>query len=123
MNHTYNTPDMTSNKWNDCFLSAICLHVFLYFIFLFRFLLLLYCYSRVLIGSFDHSWLHNKKKVERLYSMCEQALVNYYCHRNKQHTNSSTMPYLSPMTLLVVTLWYFKHYHSERYISAKVNLV
>ncbi|CAF0802221.1 unnamed protein product [Rotaria sordida] len=31
-------------------------------------------------------------------------------------------PYLSPMNLLIVTLWYLKHYHCERYIATKVNL-
>lgn len=25
------------------------------------------------------------------------------------------------MNLLVVTLWYFKHYHSERYIASELN--
>ena len=28
---------------------------------------------------------------------------------------------MSPMNLLVVTLWYLKHYHSERYTASEVN--
>ena len=31
-------------------------------------------------------------------------------------------PYLFPMNLLVITLWYLKHYHRELSIATEVNL-
>jgi hypothetical protein len=54
--------------------------------------------------------------------MCEQPLINYCLYRNEQLTNSATTSYLSPTNLLLVTLWYLKHYHSERYIASELNL-
>jgi len=54
--------------------------------------------------------------------MCEHSLINYCAHRNKQDTDNTITPYLSPMNLLAVTLWYLKHYHSERYIATELNL-
>ena len=54
--------------------------------------------------------------------MCEQPLIDYCLHRNEQLTNSTTASYLSPMNLVVVTLWYLKNYHSERYIASELNL-
>ncbi|CAF3502581.1 unnamed protein product [Rotaria sp. Silwood2] len=65
---------------------------------------------------------HDVEQVQQLYSMCEQSLRNYCSHRNVQHSNSTNTPYLSPMNLFVVTLWYSKHYHSERYIATELNL-
>jgi len=62
------------------------------------------------------------EQVQQLYDMCEQSLINYYSHRNEQLTNSIKTTYLSPMNLLAVTLWYLKHYHSERYIATDLNL-
>ncbi len=53
--------------------------------------------------------------------MCEEPLINYCSHRNKLHASGTTTSYLSPMNLLVVTLWYLKHYHSERYIASEFN--
>ncbi len=77
-------------------------------------------------GRSDESCLqhtrHDVEQVQQLYSMCEQSLINYCSHRNEQHTNSTMTRYLSPMNLLVVTLWYLKHYHSERYIATEVDL-
>ena len=64
---------------------------------------------------------HDIEQVQ-LYSMCEQPLLNYCSHRNRQHTSSTMTPYLSPMNLLVVTLWHLRHYHSERYIATELNL-
>ncbi len=54
--------------------------------------------------------------------MCEEPLINYCSHRNKLHPDDTTTIYLSPMNLLVVTLWYLKHYHSEPYIASELNL-
>ena len=54
--------------------------------------------------------------------MCEEPLVRYRSHRMEQHKNETITPYLSPINLLVVTLWYLKHYHSERYLSTELNL-
>lgn len=54
--------------------------------------------------------------------MCEDSLVKYRLHRSEQQADNTTNTYLSPMNLLVVTLWYLKHYHSERYISTELNL-
>ncbi|CAF1337255.1 unnamed protein product [Rotaria sordida] len=65
---------------------------------------------------------HDIEQVQELYSMCEQSLINYCSHRNKEHTDSTITPYLSPMNLLAVTLWYLKYYHSERYIATELNL-
>ncbi|CAF1634522.1 unnamed protein product, partial [Didymodactylos carnosus] len=65
---------------------------------------------------------HDIEQVQELYSMCEQPLINYCSHKNYRHTNSTTTSYLSPMNLLAVTLWYLKHYHSERYIATELNL-
>ncbi|CAF2941950.1 unnamed protein product [Rotaria sp. Silwood2] len=74
----------------------------------------------------DESYLqhtgHDVEQVQHLYSMCEQPFVNYCRHRNQEDPNSNITPYLSPMNLLVVTLWYLKHYHSERYIAAEFDL-
>ncbi|CAF1380456.1 unnamed protein product [Rotaria sordida] len=64
---------------------------------------------------------HDVEQVHELYSMCEEPLINYCSHRNKLHVSSATTSYLSPMNLLVVTLWYFKHYHSEPYIASELN--
>jgi hypothetical protein len=65
---------------------------------------------------------HDIEQIQELYSMCEQPLINYCSHKNYRYTNSTTTSYLSPMNLLVVTLWYLKHYHSVRYISTELNL-
>ncbi|CAF4936614.1 unnamed protein product, partial [Rotaria sp. Silwood1] len=60
------------------------------------------------------------EQVHQLYSMCEQSLINYCMHRTKQQSDNVNTISLSPMNLLVVTLWYLKHYHSERYIATEV---
>lgn len=62
------------------------------------------------------------EQVQQLYTMCEDSLVKYRLHRGEQQADNTTKIYLSPMNLLVVTLWYLKHYHSERYISTELNL-
>ncbi|CAF0987276.1 unnamed protein product [Didymodactylos carnosus] len=54
--------------------------------------------------------------------MCEQPLVDYCRHRNEEDPSSSAAPYLSPMNLLVITLWHLKYYHSERYIATEFDL-
>ncbi|CAF1068897.1 unnamed protein product [Rotaria sordida] len=54
--------------------------------------------------------------------MREEPLINYYSHKSYRLTNSAATSYLSPMNMLVITLWYLKHYHSERYISSELNL-
>ncbi|CAF3788300.1 unnamed protein product [Rotaria sp. Silwood1] len=54
--------------------------------------------------------------------MCEESLIRYRSYRKEQHTDDTIIQYLSPINLLVVTLWYLKHYHSERYISTELNL-
>ncbi|CAF2093802.1 unnamed protein product, partial [Rotaria magnacalcarata] len=41
---------------------------------------------------------------------------------NEQQTNDVNTSSLSPINLLVVTLWYLKHYHTERYIATEFNL-
>ncbi|CAF4193621.1 unnamed protein product, partial [Rotaria sordida] len=64
---------------------------------------------------------HDVEQVHELCSMCEGPLVNYCSHRNKLHWDNISTSYLSPMNLLVVTLWYLKHYHSERYIASELN--
>ena len=46
-------------------------------------------------------------------SFCEQTPVEY-CTNRKQHHTSTYIPYLSPKNLLCVTLWYLKHYYTER---------
>ncbi|CAF3852707.1 unnamed protein product, partial [Rotaria sp. Silwood1] len=65
---------------------------------------------------------YDVEQVQELYSMCEEPLVNYCSHKDYRLTNSAATSYLSPMNMLVVTLWYLKHYHSERYISSELNL-
>lgn len=60
--------------------------------------------------------------MHQLYTICEDSLIKYRLHRREQQTDSTTTSYLPPMNLLVVTLWYLKHYHSERYISIELNL-
>ncbi|CAF4129194.1 unnamed protein product [Rotaria sordida] len=62
------------------------------------------------------------EQVQELYSMCEEPLINYCSHKNYRLTNSAVTSYLSPMNMLVVTLWYLKHYHTERYISSELDL-
>ena len=54
--------------------------------------------------------------------MCEEPLIHYCSHKDYRLTNRAATAYLSPMNMLVVTLWYLKHYHSERYISSELNL-
>ncbi|CAF1415726.1 unnamed protein product [Rotaria sordida] len=61
-------------------------------------------------------------QIQQLYSMCEESLVRYRSHIKEQRTDDTITRYLSPINLLVVTLWYLKHYHSERYISTELNL-
>ncbi|CAF3001569.1 unnamed protein product [Rotaria sp. Silwood2] len=65
---------------------------------------------------------YDVEQVQELYSMCEEPLVNYCSHKDYRLTYSAATSYLSPMNMLVVTLWYLKHYHSERYISSELNL-
>ncbi|CAF2990154.1 unnamed protein product, partial [Rotaria sp. Silwood2] len=65
---------------------------------------------------------HDIEQVQQLYSICEQLLIDYCYHRNKEYPNSTNATYLSPMNLLVVTLWYLKHYHAERYIATELYL-
>jgi hypothetical protein len=65
---------------------------------------------------------HDTEQVQQLYSMCEQLLIDYCYHRNKEYPNSTSTTYLSPMNLLVVTLWYLRHYHAERYIATELDL-
>ncbi|CAF4681513.1 unnamed protein product, partial [Rotaria sp. Silwood2] len=62
------------------------------------------------------------EQVQQLYSMCGQSLIKYCLHRTKQQSDNVNTTSLSPMNLLVVTLWYLKHYHSERYIATEVYL-
>ncbi|CAF4951647.1 unnamed protein product [Rotaria sp. Silwood1] len=62
------------------------------------------------------------EQVQELYDMCEEPLKKYCLHRHEQQTDITDRSYLSPMNLLVVTLWYLKHYHSKRYISTELNL-
>ncbi|CAF1579689.1 unnamed protein product [Rotaria sp. Silwood1] len=62
------------------------------------------------------------EQVQELYDMCEEPLKKYCLHRHEQQTDITDRSYLSPMNLLVVTLWYLKHYHSNRYISTELNL-
>ena len=62
---------------------------------------------------------HDIEQVERLYSMCKQSLVEYCANRKQQYTKTSDVALLSPMNLLAVTLWYLKHYHTERYIASE----
>ncbi|CAF3663992.1 unnamed protein product [Rotaria sordida] len=62
------------------------------------------------------------ERVQELYDMCEEPLKKYRLHRYEQQTDIADRSYLSPMNLLVVTLWYLKHYHSEHYISTELNL-
>ncbi|CAF2014402.1 unnamed protein product [Rotaria magnacalcarata] len=68
-----------------------------------------------------HTW-HDIEQIHQLYSICEQSLINYCLHRTKQQSDNVKTSSLSPMNLLVVTLWYLKHYHSERYIATEVYL-
>ncbi|CAF3140860.1 unnamed protein product [Rotaria sp. Silwood2] len=53
--------------------------------------------------------------------MCEQSIVEYCANRKQQLTQNTNVPFLSPINLLSVTLWYLKHYHSERYIAAELH--
>ncbi len=62
------------------------------------------------------------EQVQQLYSMCEQQLMNYCLRRTKEQSNNTNTSLLSPMNLLVVTLWHLKHYHSEQYIATELNL-
>ncbi len=65
---------------------------------------------------------HDVEQLEELYSLCEEPLINYCAHRDKLLAGSTTTSHLSPMNLLVVTLWHLKHYHSERYIASELNI-
>ena len=62
------------------------------------------------------------EQVQELYDICEEPLKKYRLHRYEQQTDVANRSCFSPMNLLVVILWYFKHYHSERYISTELNL-
>ena len=53
--------------------------------------------------------------------MCEQSLTEYCTNRKRQETKSTNTPYLSPINLLSITLWYLKHYHSLDYIATELN--
>jgi len=65
---------------------------------------------------------HNTEQVQQLYLMCEKSHINYCLHRTKQQSDTIDTTCLSPMNLLAMTLWYLKHYHTERYIAAEVHL-
>ena len=54
--------------------------------------------------------------------MCEEPLIRYRSHRKEQRTDDTITPCLSPINLLVVTLWYLKYYHAERYIPTELYL-
>ncbi|CAF1298484.1 unnamed protein product [Rotaria sordida] len=64
---------------------------------------------------------HDIEQVQLLYNMCEQSLIEYCTNRKQQCSSSTKMPYLSPINLLSITLWYLKHYHSERYIATEFD--
>ncbi|CAF0883242.1 unnamed protein product [Rotaria sordida] len=61
------------------------------------------------------------EQVQFLYSLCEQSITEYCTNRKRQQTIDTDVPYLSPINLLAITLWYLKHYHSERYIATELN--
>ncbi|CAF1070386.1 unnamed protein product [Rotaria sordida] len=65
---------------------------------------------------------YDVEQVQELYSMCEEPLINYCSHKNYRLTDGAATFYLSPMNMLVVTLWHLKHYHSERYIASELNV-
>ncbi|CAF1492996.1 unnamed protein product [Rotaria sp. Silwood1] len=65
---------------------------------------------------------HDNEQVQESYLMCEQPLIDYCYHRIKEHSNSVSKPSLSPMNLLVVTLWYLMHYHAERDMATEFDL-
>ncbi|CAF1543075.1 unnamed protein product [Adineta ricciae] len=64
---------------------------------------------------------HDTEQIRQLYSMCEESLIRYRSHRKEQRTDGTVTSCLSPINLLVVTLWYLKHYHVERCISTELN--
>ena len=80
----------------------------------------LFDWSRTNESCVQHT-RHDIEQIEQLYSMCKQSLINYCYNRHKSHSNSTNTTSLSPMNLLVVTLWHVKHYHSERYIATELN--
>ena len=61
------------------------------------------------------------EQVQFLYSLCEQFITEYCTNRKRQQTTDTDVPYLSPINLLAITLWYLKHYHSERNIATELN--
>ena len=65
--------------------------------------------------------VHNVEQMQQLFNMCEQSLIKFCMNRKQQHTTDTNNKFLSPINLLAVTLWFLKHYHSERYIAAELN--
>ncbi|CAF3356073.1 unnamed protein product, partial [Rotaria sp. Silwood2] len=65
---------------------------------------------------------HDIEQIQQLFVICEKSLINYRTHRKQKSTTDTNVPYLSPMNLLVVTLWFLKDYHSGDYIAMKLKL-
>lgn len=61
------------------------------------------------------------EQVQLLFDLCEQSIVKYCANRKQQLQQNTGVPLLSPINLLSVTLWYLKHYHSERYIATELH--
>ncbi|CAF3121603.1 unnamed protein product [Rotaria sp. Silwood2] len=64
---------------------------------------------------------HDIEQVQQVFNMWEQSLIEFCMNRKQQHTTDTNNKFLSPINLLAVTLWYLKHYRSERYIAAELN--
>ena len=77
-------------------------------------------WGRTDVSCIQHTG-HDIEQVQQLFRMCKQSLLEY-CLDRKQHANERNITYLSPINLLVVTLWYLKHYHTERYIATELNI-
>ncbi|CAF3811031.1 unnamed protein product [Rotaria sp. Silwood1] len=65
---------------------------------------------------------HDIEQIQQLFLICSQSLMNYCARRRHQCTTDTNVPYLSPMNLLVVTLWFLKRYPSEGYIATKLQM-
>lgn len=63
---------------------------------------------------------HDIEQLQFLYDLCEQS-IKEYCANRKRQTTDTDVPYLLPINLLAITVWYLKHYHFEQIYSIRAK--
>lgn len=65
---------------------------------------------------------HTLEEIQFLYNSISTSLLQYRRKRELQKENDKYHYNLSPHTMLFLTLYYYRQYHTTRYISAQYNI-